>query len=329
MSDVVTIPYTARGAISLADASALNGLAKDLSDLFNNVRHGHLGPVLYSNGGSALFTKAIQTTGYNPFKGEVGLIQANLDSIADWAKDIENVIIVGPGPAVSLQNKEIPILERLTALKRISLVEQSPDFIRADMEALNERFPQVDVKAFEANFLQHVPHPSSQPALVISTGSLTNFENAAFENFPGKQLTEALAAFKTLAGQDGKVLWGYNSKLHDEGYQSQAIADFLLYPLHKAAQLQGIFIDPENYKYESKVYPQASHLAHQWVAHAFERVEIGGRMHHINPGDRFTMFSSITPDPKKVARLSKEQNMITPFVFSEDGGAVLHGFDCR
>lgn len=328
MGSLSNMQYIGEENLALADITALNGLAKDLSDLFNNVRHGHLGRALYSNGGSERFAKVTQTKSYVPFKGEAGIIQAHKEEIAHWAGNIENVIIVGPGPAMSLEAKESEIL-KLMSPKTISILDISPEFLKAAQAKIKEIFPHVIVKAYEVDFLHHKPDPSTQPALVISTGSLTNFENAPYENFPGRQLNESLSAFKNLAGPNGKVLWGYNSALNDEGYDSQEVANFILYPLEKAALRQGIFINPENFSYARKLYPQAAHLAHQWVANAYERVQIGDEMINISRGDRFTAYSSICPDPTKVSKLSKEQNMITGPIFREAGGAVLHAFNCK
>lgn len=309
--------------------SANRALVRRLTDLFEGKASANMGPELYQNGGADLFEALIQSVGYNPYAGEIALIEQHKGEISKWAQDVETAIIVGPGPEVSVKHKELPILRGLRNLRRIHVIELSRVFNEQSSNLLRREIPNVEVVSHVKDFMKMsngVDLPS--PALVISTGSLTNYENCLTDRFPSHQLKQHLLAFRRLAGEGGKVLWGYDSHLSTGAYDSPLVSDFLLHPLKRAAQINGVTIDPSGFVHRSDCHQQASLVAHTWLAVRDQMVTINGEDHFVSQSDRFMVFCSVKPCSDKVVQIERAAKLKTYIYKIEDRGAVLHAFDC-
>jgi hypothetical protein len=324
-------PIAIQQRIPSAQDAADEDFTASLQHLFNHDAWGNMGHYLYTNGGAKLFEK-ILTSSYTPYIGESILIQDNLGDISSWAGDIDTVIIIGPGPARSIQSKEIPVLKTLSNLKRVHVVDLSPEFNRQSLAALSQELPStVSIKPFEADYAQ-LTSDAFEPyerALVISTGSLTNFENCPKDQFPSKQIREHLLRFKGFAKSGGKILWGYDSILDPGEYNTPEVSNFLMYPLEKAKKLPGVNLDASKFKHETRAYEAASLLAHEWVATEGQYVDINGERFLVDKDSRLMMFGSVKPDPSKLEGLVTPLGLDTAFIKREPGGAVLHGFNCK
>lgn len=307
-------------------------LLQRLRDLFSSTRTGIMGPDLYRNGGADKFEKILKGSGeYTPFFGEVELLGQNKEYISEWAGGIETAIIVGPGPGRSVAAKEIQILSVMPKLKRIITLELSPTFNKQSAAALRTALPQVDVYPFEVDFrtadLSQIEN--SKPALVITTGSFTNYEDCQTQSFPSRKVLAHLARLTDLAGANGKILWGYNSNLNAAQYNTDIVDDFLMYPLEKASKMDNVRLDPKGFKHETRASEAASTLTHYWVATKDQDVRIHGEPFAINSGELFPMFFSVAQSPERLARLLDGSCQVqSSFYKKGSSGAVIHGFDC-
>jgi hypothetical protein len=319
-------------AVSSSQHSASDrALVRRLTDLFENRASGNMGPELYQNGGADLFAQLTLSVGYNPYAGEIALIEQYKGNVCAWAHDVETAIIIGPGPEGSVRNKELPILLGLPNLKRVDVIELSRVFNTQSSNLLRSELPNVEVVSHVKDFMRMGnSHQGDLPssALVISTGSLTNYENCPTDRFPSHQLKSHLAAFRKLAGEGGKVLWGYDSYLSTEAYGNTLVSHFLLHPLKRAANVRGVEIDPSGFVHRSDCHQQASLVAHTWLATKDQTVTIEGEGHYISEGDRFMVFCSVKPCADKVVQVAKMVRLKTHMHKIEDRGAVLHAFDC-
>ena len=304
-----------------------------LCDLFSGNRTGNLGPDLYRNGGAEKFENILSgAQAYTPFSGEIKLLNDNAEKIGQWIGNIETAIIVGPGPGRSVQQKELTILSHMQNLQRVITIELSPVFNQQSADVLRANLSGVAVHSFEMDFrdtdLSHIA--DSQPALVISTGSLTNYEDCQPHSFPQGQVTKHISKLAELAGSQGKILWGYNSSLNAEQYNRPQIDDFLMYPLVKASRMGDVRLDASGFRHETKANTSASTLTHYWIATCDQDVEINGTCFAINEGEHFPMFFSVAQSPERLERLIKSFPKISSFFYEKDGsGAVIHGFDCK
>lgn len=309
-------------------------LLSRLCALFSGAVSGNMGPDLYRNGGAQKFESIIASGvgKYTPFSGETELLKRNSDSISEWAEGLETAVIIGPGPARSVRQKEIPLLKKIAGLKRVIALELSPAFNAQSAKELRVQLPHVEVHSFEVDFrtadLSQIAN--SKPALVISTGSFTNYENCQTHSFPQGKVLSHIGKFAEIAGAGGKMLWGYNSELDPDQYNRPIIDDFLMYPLVKASNMDGVMLDPDGFKHETLSYSAASILTHYWTAVRDQDVEINGIRFPVNAGERFPMFFSVAQSPERLVRLidSPAVPVNSSFFKRSESGAVVHGFDC-
>lgn len=305
-------------------------LLQRLCDLFYHQHWGNMGPDLYVNGGAERFENVL-TASYTPYAGEKKLLSDNKSKIIQWAEGMETAIIVGPGPGRSVRSKEIPILKSMPNLKRVISIELSPVFNRQSLAALESALTDIEVHAIEMDFrkadLSSIEN--SKPALVISTGSFTNFEDCPTESFPFAQINGHVGKLAELAGKGGKILWGYDSTLKEDQYNNPLVSDFLNYPLEKASLMESVILDPKGFQHETRANAVSSVLSHDWVATRPQDVHIGRHMFAVDTGDRFPMFVSVKPLPDRVVRSVKGLGIETSFTERDASGAVIQAFDCK
>lgn len=328
MSAVLTQPFENEDTVLPLDRELL----QRLSDIFSGTRTGIMGPDLYRNGGADKFEDILEGNSvYTPFSGEVALLEQNQNYISDWAGDIGTAVIVGPGPARSVLSKEVKILSSMKSLRRVITLELSPNFNEQSASALRTALLNVTVHPFQIDFrkadLSQIEN--SKPALVITTGSFTNYEDCQTNSFPSRKVLTHLGKLVELAGKDGKILWGYNSTLDAEQYNRAVVDDFLMYPLVKASKMAGVSLDPNGFKHETRASEAASTLTHYWVATHNQNVRIGGENFPINAGESFPMFFSVAQSPDRLSRLLDGSSQVRSSFYKQGrSGAVLHGLDC-
>lgn len=311
-------------------------------ELFRNRTRGNMAADLYTNGGGDKYAQILTTNeDYMPFNEEIGLIQASKDEIAKWAEDIDTVIIVGPGPAQAIRSKELAILEKMPQIKTVKLIDLSAQFNEQAVHAIETNVAinraanqRVNVESYTGDFRTININENYNRALVITTGSLTNFENAPTDNFPSSIASSYMAKFAELAKSGGKIVWGYDTNqgktsLESE-YNTPEIEDFILNPLRKLARLDDVALKVDGFKYTPEFFPRGSHLAHWWEATEDQIAKIEDENVPIFKGDRYLCFSSIKLQPDKLTTLANAQGIKTSRVFeSESRTQALHCFNCN
>lgn len=301
-----------------------------LTDLFHHKHWGNMGPELYKNGGARRFEN-ILTSSYRTYFAEQAMIRGNLPAISAWAKETETAIIIGPGPSRSVISKELPVLEALPNLKRVVLIELSPEFNRQSSEALSERLDSsISVSSYTQDFrtvdLSGIDYES---ALVISTGAFTNFEDTPNGHFPHAQFENHLEAIKRLAKKGGQFLWGYDSSLDPRQYNNDNISNFLLYPLQKASNMEETVLDASGFRHMTYADQDSSSLSHAWVVTKDQDVTILDQSYAFSKGEKFVSFTSAKLSPNKTQRSAFLLGVTTNEIYSDTNGTVIHTFDCR
>lgn len=321
--------------VSTKEIEKDTGLKQRATLLFQGEIHGNMGPDLYTNGGSDKYSRIIATNDdYVPYQGEVALIEERKQAIARWARDIDTVIIVGPGPAQTVRTKELPILSLLSNLKTVKLIDLSEKFNNAAAEVIEEELKNVRAEIYTGDFNKVTLNGNYKNALVITTGSLTNFEDAPTDSFPAQIAAKYLSRFRELAKSGGKILWGYDSNSDktslEKEYDTPEIHSFILNPLNKLAATSGVSVDPGKFVYTPEFHPRSSHLAHYWTATDDQTISIDGQNIDIFKDSRYLCFSSIKLQPERLNILAQNRG-IKPYnsFKSRDNGQVLHCFDCK
>ena len=306
---------------------------------------GIMGPFMYENGGAKLFSTITSDNGVDAdgdyaehFGVEARLIQQHAKEIAELAKNYDDIIIVGPGPAHSVKTKELPIIKEIlkatTDQKTVHIVELSSVFKAAAEATVTDElkgFAHAKVEAHQADFRRISGLGGDKGALVICTGSLMNLERPTIESFPSQEMKAHLTAFGRLAGAGGMVVLGYDTcndavKLQ-EAYNTEEVSQFVTYPLAKAGAAN-------MFKYAPKWREESSTLVHYWEAVKDGIVRLNYQDEQGQPavteidvfkGDRYVPFVSVKPDPIRLAQLASRISMDTEAIKRLDTQA-LHVF---
>jgi len=302
-------------------------LALCLGRLFHGKTWGNFGEELYKGNGPRIF-QSILKPDYGPFDGEVSQIKKNMGEIVNWIGSLDTAILIGPGPSRSVREKELRILERVASLKRVIIIELSEEFNKQSTQEVSKHLPHVDIVSFQSDFMKaslgHIPYNA---ALVISTGSMTNFERCPMTHFPHGKVGDHLDRMAELAKIGGKFLWAYDQSLEADFYNTYA-SDFLLEPLRRAERTAGIQLSADTFRHLSVAETQGCGIFHKWENLCDQEIVIGETVYYLTKGDRFSCFTSGKFPPHKITRVAQHHSLKTALVFEDQrSGAVIHGFD--
>lgn len=328
------------------DKSISDTVTKAAIALFTRKQWGHMGDIAYLNGGGKLFGDFTQNNNdYYVYRSEVSHLAYNAKSIANDIGDTEHLIIVGPGPALSLRMKDMQILKLLPHVKKVTLVDISQSFNDQGLEAL-EDFKRESGRTFQTGALtmefhqaaSHVDH--TMPTTVISTGSLiSNVHNAPVGGFPEHPLKDMLQGFSDLAGPDGRVVLGYDS--NDDEFSLRRAYSARLAPFIKniakiiadhCEGIQGFDGAPDNFDYEMAWDYKSLQVMHKLIvkkSQAFT-IDYQGRSHSLTlrAGEEFVVMSSIKPRASIMSRMAEDKDvgLDTQNVYQDRHGMVEHVF---
>ncbi|MES2729039.1 MAG: L-histidine N(alpha)-methyltransferase [Pseudomonadota bacterium] len=319
-------------------AQTSDGLSEAVAELLSgHVPVGRIGDHLYANGGAKRFQLATQDTTYaHHFRSEEGLIQAHAQDLADLAKGYEDFIVIGPGPAHALENKEMQVIAALlrnpdASLKRIHAIELSKEFARNTAGVFADRLPHLDTGRILEDAIVHTANfreikPFCANAFVMCTGSLLNLDAANLNAFPSEQMKSHLRDFARVAGQEGMVCLGYDASQDKErllqAYKTDEVAAFLLHPLERVGL-------KDYFSYEPEFNADAHMLIHHWKALSQLEVHYNGNVINIFPGSKFPALISAKPDPYPLSVLAGSAGMTSEQLYrSPSQDYCLHTFRC-
>ena len=155
----------------------------------------------YDERGSQLFDQITHLPEYYPTETELGIMQANIDEIADLVGEQASLIEFGSGSG----RKTRILLENLHRLAAYVPVDISEDHL---LEAARERqaeFPDIEIIPVVADFLHpfDLPQPSVTPLR-----NLVYFPGSTIGNFVHDDAVELLRVMHTEAGEHGALLIG-------------------------------------------------------------------------------------------------------------------------
>ncbi|MBU0800507.1 MAG: L-histidine N(alpha)-methyltransferase [Alphaproteobacteria bacterium] len=319
-------------------------VTKAAIDLFTRRQYGHAGEVAYLNGGGKLFGDFVKFNGdYYVYRGEVEHIDRNKHAIANDIRDTEHLIIVGQGPAHSLENKELQLIKLLPNLKAVTFIDISEDFNKQAV-AVMDAYKRQSGRQFAVGTLTSDFHKAATQvdrglkATVISTGSLiSNVHNAPVHGFPDQIMIEMLQGFSDLAGPDGHVILGYDSNddvISLSKAYNQQLAPFIKNIAKIIADhcegMSGFDGNPDNFAYEMEWVQKGLQISHKLVVQKPQSFSINyeGRKVSINlnPGDEFVCISSLKPTPNKMSRLAPYAGLETQNSYVDKNGMVEHVF---
>jgi L-histidine N-alpha-methyltransferase len=154
---------------------------------------------LYDQRGSELFDEITRLPSYYPTRTETALLKSIMPEIAARIPRGAAVVEFGAGSAA-----KTPILLEAIAPAAYVPVDISGDYLNGSAEALQQRFPSVEVLPVIADFAR----PFSLPGGIEHLPRLGFFPGSTIGNFVPRSATDLLRQFRALLGPGAKLLIG-------------------------------------------------------------------------------------------------------------------------
>jgi len=155
----------------------------------------------YDERGSQLFDEITHLPEYYPTETELGIMNANIDEIADLVGEQASLIEFGSGSG----RKTRVLLENLHALAAYVPVDISEDHLIEANRKTQEAFPHIEVLPVVADFMRPFALPNPK---VMPLRNIVYFPGSTIGNFVDDEAVELMRVMHTEAGEDGAMLIG-------------------------------------------------------------------------------------------------------------------------
>jgi L-histidine N-alpha-methyltransferase len=228
---------------------------------------------LYDERGSELFDRICETEDYYPTRTEVSILERALPEISKAVGPGEVVIEPGAGSG----QKTVMLIDALERPAAIVPIDISPDYVDASCEALQQKFPGVEVRGVVADFTE----PMELPEVARDEDRrLVFFPGSTVGNFEPGERRKLLKGFADLAGHGGRLLLGFDLRKDEETLlraydDSEGVtAAFNLNILDRLNRELDAGFDVDSFRHEAKWNPDAHRVEMHLVSEKRQVVEI-------------------------------------------------------
>ncbi|MGI9329427.1 MAG: L-histidine N(alpha)-methyltransferase [Gammaproteobacteria bacterium] len=155
----------------------------------------------YDERGSQLFDAICEQPEYYPTRTELGIMEDNLDEMAELIGPDVSLIEYGSGSST----KTRLLLDRLSELNAYVPVDISRDYLASTAEQLAEDYPSIEVLPVCADFTQPFEVPVGSRA---AARNVLYFPGSTIGNFAKPAALELMKVMREEAGDDGGLLIG-------------------------------------------------------------------------------------------------------------------------
>lgn len=169
----------------------------------------------YDHRGSQLFEEITRLPEYYPTRTEIEILASRCGHIADAVGEGRAVIEFGAGSAT-----KTPLLLTCINASAYVAVDISGEFLRESCEVLARRYPDLPIRAIEADFTQPVEIPDD----IAGRQRLGFFPGSTIGNLAPDGAVDLLRAMRTTLGDEGMLLIGMD-RIKDQAVLSAAYND--------------------------------------------------------------------------------------------------------
>jgi len=130
---------------------------------------------------------------YYLFNDEAKAISSNQRLLAEYLKDVTDIVEIGPGSDYTLEHKTLPILSYVENLKRYHAVDISKSFLDNACNYIKKHTLNIEISSVEADLMQdekielnHTPY--DKKAVIFLGSTLGNFSKIQ-QNYVIKQIS--------------------------------------------------------------------------------------------------------------------------------------------
>jgi len=289
----------------------LRDFKKDVTDLFDRKRGGHVQHWLYTDAmretltGSDLWRAFTRSSrGYYIPRDEAELIRRHGGRLTRETK-IDTVVDFGVGSRIALTRKVLPLIKGLSTVKIYAGVDVSKKFLERAALVMRQHRPDLAFEAHHRDFYEDVLKLGGVKRLGLLFGCcVTNQDMMEGQPFPRGAIVQHLQAFRRHLGSSDEMLITYDANdnpdaamaAYDNSYWSKHVTG-LMYDVNRLLKTGGSF-DPAAWQH-IMLWDASANVVHQCVAATkAQTLVMGEREYHFAEGERFVAVNNFKfPDP--------------------------------
>ncbi len=228
----------------------------------------------YDERGSQLFEEITHLPEYYPTETELGIMQDNMDEIAELIGPQASLIEFGSGSS----QKTRVLLENLIDLAAYVPVDISEDHLIESSSKISAEFPDIQILPVVADFMQ--PFDLPEPA-IWPRRNVVYFPGSTVGNFTHDDANELLRVMHQEAGEGGALLIGVDLQkdryIIERAYNDEAgvTAAFNLNMLRHLNREFGFDFDLDAYEHSARYDPFAGRVEVRLVSSRDQTVRNG------------------------------------------------------
>ncbi len=228
----------------------------------------------YDERGSQLFEKITHLPEYYPTETELGIMQDNMEEIAELIGPQASLIEFGSGSS----QKTRVLLENLIDLAAYVPVDISEDHLIESSSKISAEFPDIQILPVVADFMQ--PFDLPEPA-IWPRRNVVYFPGSTVGNFTHDDANELLRVMHQEAGEGGALLIGVDLQkdryIIERAYNDEAgvTAAFNLNMLRHLNREFGFDFDLDAYEHSARYDPFAGRVEVRLVSSRDQTVRNG------------------------------------------------------
>tara|TARA_A200000113_G_scaffold91999_1_gene82373 strand:- start:2197 stop:3129 length:933 start_codon:yes stop_codon:yes gene_type:complete len=275
----------------------MSNFEKDIDDLFNYRRGGHVQHWLYTTQeGASLWHQFTQSSrGYYIPRDETALIQGFAPKIAQTVRP-DVIIDFGPGGKEAVINKAMPVL-RASGAGIYTGIDISENFLIGAGEVANDNG--FKARMIKADFGQpQINLPNGSKLGLLFGCAITNQEMLEDEEIPREKIITALSDFNRHLGIGASLLVTYDNNpnktaalAYKHKYWS-AHCEGLMKQVDQKLKIGGDF-DPQSWKHEAHWNSKASTVQQILTAQKPQTLITENANYHFSAGQRFVVCNNI------------------------------------
>ncbi len=279
----------------------------DVTDLFLNLRSGHLGKYAYGNSSPNNQHKKNNTDHWKRVTGEQNkkyylpnadtfLLSKAREKIRDLVPVRTNIIDFGVGKKASFYQHVLPIIQELGSKTYIG-VDVCQKYLNA-IEKIGPAIDQTKIKTVNLDFFSpHIDKLCLEPSVgLLMCSTIGNLSDSKLKKGIDYALIHALKTLSSLTS-NGWLLVSLDTNQDSisllKSYTTPLIEEFVLSIFdHIARDLPIHGFDPSSFKYVPEWRPESQLLAHVALATKNQDFTLGTFDLHIKKGQKFHLLNS-------------------------------------
>jgi len=270
--------------------SSAADLEQALVDALNNPYHSISSAWLYDQRGSELFEEITQLPTYYPTRTEIGILEENLDAIAEAIGADSLVVELGSGSS----RKTVPVLNALDQPAGYVPVDISADYLYQASADLVKKLPKLPnrpnlpVIPLVADFTTEFELPPSLPPHASRLGF---FPGSTIGNLTVAAAQTLLRRCHALLGDGAAFLIGVDLDKSPDvlipAYDDPegVTAAFNRNLLTRLNRELGLAIDVDAFAHEARYFPDPARIEMHLVATCDQTIEVAGQAYTLAAGD--------------------------------------------